>query len=962
MRSLILLTALIFSLIPTERVTAKNPDPPSPLKKGEPDLERIIKKEPELEMIIKVPLTKGDLGGSRSLSITSQFDITSIPSPQQLTEAGRTQYQNGKFAEAAQLWQQAANAFETAGDPLNQAIVFSNLALAYQQLGQTQQSQQAIEKSFQRLGCPASDIGCAVSGKDQTQILAQVLTTLGSLQLSQGKAEQAFHTWQKASDRYQQVNDATGVVRSQINQAQALRTGGLYRRAETGLQKIQQTLESQSDPALKASGLINYGDSLRLMGRLKQSEEVLQQGLKLAQQQLNQQPNQQQFAADISTAYLNLGNTARAMIKPNQSDREQYIKTALNYYQQSATIAPNSTLKLQAQLNQLTLQVDYQTGSDSQALAKKILPEFSAIPSNRTKVYAQINYAKNLIKLADSEPNPGYEKSCQSTIAWTPIALITSNTPALDSSQIEQLLTDSIQQSQNLQDWQAESFALGSLAYFYEVQGKCSVAIDLTKKALAIAHGHNASDIAYRWEWQMGRLYRNLAMAEVGKNASQNLASNSNYENAIQFYKAAFNTLRSLRQDLSVGNAETQLDFQEQTEEPIYRELVDVLLRPPTPSQDNLIQARKVIESLQIAELENFLKEPCVISNSESIDQVADETNSTTAALFPIILKDRVEVILKLPRQKELVHYRYPIAQSKVRETLQTFREKLQTDYAFETVKDEANSVYQWLIEPARTRLEASKINTLVFVPDSQFQNIPMATLYDGKQFLVENFATPIALNLALQNPKPLPKVLRVLAASLTDPPATFSNFGQLANVGKELDAIAKAGLTLVPIRDEQFTNQRFNQMINESSFSIVHLATHGQFSSDPQKTFLLTASGSIKVDDLGTLFRTRGLNRSDEIELLVLSACETASGDNRAPLGIAGTTLRAGARSTIASLWSVDDESSVELMNQFYQQLGKGNVSRSEALRQAQVTLMKSGKYSYPRYWAPFILLGNWL
>jgi CHAT domain-containing protein len=389
---------------------------------------------------------------------------------------------------------------------------------------------------------------------------------------------------------------------------------------------------------------------------------------------------------------------------------------------------------------------------------------------------------------------------------------------------------------------------------------------------------------------------------------------------------------------------------------------VELLLRPEQPSQANLVKARTVIESLQIAELENFLQEPCVAANPASIDRVADATNSRTAALFPIVLKDRIEVILKLPGQKELRHFRSVISEAGVGETVEQFHRKLQLDYAFQAVKQEARTVYNWLIAPVRQELDAANITTLVFVPDTKLRNIPMAALYDGQQFLVENFATTIALNLELQNPKPLPSPLRVLAASLTEPPAAYSNFGKLSNVNQELEAIAGTGVTMIPIRDQLFTQEKFNQKINDSSFSVVHLATHGQFSSDPKKTFILTASGSIKVDDLGSLFRTRGLNRSDEIELLVLSACETASGDNRAALGIAGTTVRAGARSAIASLWSLDDESSVEMMRQFYQQLSKGTLSRAEALRQAQVALLKNPQYAYPRYWAPLILLGNWL
>ncbi|PSB33069.1 CHAT domain-containing protein [Stenomitos frigidus] len=900
--------------------------------------------------------------------------------PLQLTQDGRRQYENGQFAEAITLWQNAAAGFEAANDPINQAMVLSNLALAYQQLGQMQQAQQTIEKSLQLLGCSASGTACRVSDKDQTKVLAQALTTLGSLQLAQGQAEQALTTWQQAGDRYQQVNDQAGVVRTQINQAQALQAGGLYRRAEALLQQVSQTLEKQADPTIKVSGLISYGDALRRMGNLKQSQDVLKNALKLAQQQ--------RAIADTAAAYLSLGNTVRAQIRSGNSAASQPTDTALHYYQQAAAIAPNPTVKMQAQLNQLSLLIETKSWQDAQTLAQQLLPQFPGLPTSRTKTYAQISYASNLIQLAAKDAPSGYGRLCQERTALdrptvytqgndtqgkaVAIDKVKSLAPTIALDQITQpfspltiaayTLADAIQQSSTVQDWQAKSFALGYLGHAYEIDGRCSEALPLTRQALALAQSHKALDIAYRWEWQTGRLYRDLATTPIANRDKQAIATSPEYQNAIAAYKAAFATLQSLRRDLAAGNADAQFNFQEQTEEPIYREFVDLLLRPTTPSQDNLAQARAVIESLQIAELENFLQEPCVASNAESIDRVADEANSTTAALFPIILKDRIEVILKLPRQKDLIHYSYAITEAQVSETIEQFHQKLQLDYGFETVKVEAKAVYDWLLAQGRTQLDTAKIDTLVFVPDSKLRNVPMSALYDGKQFLVENFATTVALNLQLQNPKPLPKQLRVLAASLTDPPANFANFAKLENVNKELTAIANAGITVIPIQDKQFTTQAFNQKINQSSFSIVHLATHGQFSSDPQKTFLLTASGSIKVDDIGTLFRTRGLNRTDEIELLVLSACETASGDNRATLGIAGTTVRAGARSAIASLWSLDDESSVELMKQFYQQLGKGSISRAEALRQAQLALIKSEQYAYPRYWAPLILLGNWL
>lgn len=859
--------------------------------------------------------------------------------PLQLTEAGKARYRAGQFAEAVTLWQKAVAGFETAGDRTNQAMVLSNLALAHQQLGQIQAAQETIRQSLQLLGCPTSGMGCPAAGPAQTRIMAQTLTTLGSLQLGQGQAEQAFATWQQAADRYRRVNDPAGVLRAQINQAQALRAGGLYRRAESLLQQINQTLSEQTDPTVKASGLISYGDILRLMGRLEQSQQALEQGLKLAQQQ--------NARSELAAAYLGLGNTARAQIgSGNQTDTPP-VETALQYYQQAAAIAPDATGKVQAQLNQLSLLVDTQSWQAAEALAQQIPPQLASLPAGRPRIYAQISYARNGIRLATRKTASGYDNPCQ------------EQTTRFSLAPAARILADAVEQSRALQDWQAQSFALGYLGRIYETGGRCSEALPLTRQALALAQSARALDIAYRWEWQLGRLYRDLALAD---RTSLDLAEKPNYQTAIAAYQSAFITLQSLRRDLAAGNSETQFTFQEQTEEPIYREFADLLLRPQKPSQKNLRQARQVIESLQIAELENFLQEPCVASNPASIDLVVDRADSTTAALFPIVLKNRVEVILKLPRQSELVHYRYAIPEADVRETVRLLHRELQLDYGFEIVKERAKAVYDWLIQPARKQLDAAKINTLVFVPDTKLRNVPMAALYDGNQFLVENFATTVALNLELQNPKPLPKQLRVLAASLTDPPANFTNFAKLTNVNQELAAIAQAGMTVIPIKDAQFTTKTFNRKINESSFSIVHLATHGQFSSDPQKTFLLTADGSIKVDDLGSLFRTRGLTRSDEIELLVLSACETASGDNRAVLGIAGTTVRAGARSAIASLWSLDDESSVELMRQFYQQLGQGKVSRAEALRRAQKSLIDNGQYSSPRYWAPLILLGNWL
>jgi CHAT domain-containing protein len=97
-------------------------------------------------------------------------------------------------------------------------------------------------------------------------------------------------------------------------------------------------------------------------------------------------------------------------------------------------------------------------------------------------------------------------------------------------------------------------------------------------------------------------------------------------------------------------------------------------------------------------------------------------------------------------------------------------------------------------------------------------------------------------------------------------------------------------------------------------------------------------------------------------LELLVLSACQTAVGDRRASLGLAGIAVKSGAKSTIASLWNIQDRSASLLMRQFYQELANNNISKAEALRRAQKTLLADPQYESPLFWAPYVLLGNWL
>ena len=834
--------------------------------------------------------------------------VQSLQNPSQLVQQGKTLYETGQFADAAKVWQQATQVYKSQGDKKNLAKTLSFISLAYQQLGQWSEASDAIASSLQLLKDDR------LQTKDSKLILAQALNTQGHLQLALGQAELALTTWQQAAATYTQAGNDAGITGSLINQAQALQTLGYYRRANKTLTQLEQTLQNQPDSVLKATGLRSLGNALFVIGDLDQSRQVLQQSLKIAS--LLKSPQ------EIGAVLISLGNTAKA---------QQDYPAALKFYQQASLESTSPTTRIQVQLNQLSLLLETKSWSNAQALWPQIQSEIANLPPSRTAVYARINFAQSLIRLK--------QLSAASTPSW---------------QEIGQVLATAVQQAKSIKDTRAEAYAQGHLGGLYEQTGQWSSAQNLTQQALNIAQAINASDIAYRWQWQLGRLLRNQG----------------NIQLAIAAYDEAVNTLQLLRRDLVAINPEVQFDFRDEVE-PVYRQLVDLLLQSEgssQPSQENLQKARNTIESLQLAELENFFRSACLDAKPEQIDRVVDSDDQTAAVIYPIILSDRLEVILKLPTQEKLRHYVSDKSQSEVESTLEKLRQYLTEPDRINDVKKLSQEVYSWLIQPLEAELRKIKVRTLVFVLDGPLRNIPMATLYDNeqKQYLVEKYAVALAPGLQLLAPKPLQRErLNVLTAGVGDKRFVEGReFARLENVRLELQAIESEVSRSKELFNQAFTETNLQNQINSGTFSVVHMATHGKFSSNLDQTFILTWNQLLKIKDLDNLLRISKPSRSRDIELLVLSACQTAAGDKRAALGLAGVAVRAGARSTLATLWQVDDRSTAELMIQFYRELLTNKVTKAEALQRAQIALLTNYRYENyesPYYWAPYVILGNW-
>ena len=285
-----------------------------------------------------------------------------------------------------------------------------------------------------------------------------------------------------------------------------------------------------------------------------------------------------------------------------------------------------------------------------------------------------------------------------------------------------------------------------------------------------------------------------------------------------------------------------------------------------------------------------------------------------------------------------------------------------------------ADLAYGLVIDPIEDILSENNLKTLLFVSEGLMLQAPMAALYDieEEQFLIEKYALASMPSLErLDVDYLLNQPLSVLAFGLLSgaddvqiPNSDQSlDFGPLPGVLRELENIR----TFIPntevFVDDAFTPETFQSLLAQSQAPIIHLATHALFNSDPSETFLVTGNGeTISTDKLIAFLEVTARNRGADLELLVLSACETARGNEHAALGLAGIVVRSSTRSILASLWLVDDTATQSLMSGFYELMATSEVSKAQALQSAQLRLINGdSRYQHPYYWAPFILVGDW-
>ncbi len=498
-------------------------------------------------------------------------------------------------------------------------------------------------------------------------------------------------------------------------------------------------------------------------------------------------------------------------------------------------------------------------------------------------------------------------------------------------------------QAAALGDSRLESYAAGYLGELYEHANRPGEALALTRAALRLAQRANAPESLYLWQWQFGRLK----------------ASEGNRAEAIKAYQAAIETLSAVRgailRDFGAGR-----DLFETTVSPLVRGLADLLLQESVAAgseaerQSLLGEARATVELLKAAQIEDYFHDDCLAALQERRREI-DTLPPRTAALYPVVLENRIELILSLGGQLDRVRVdasETTIAKD-VSQLLAAIIDPANNDYLAPS-----RQLYQRLIRPIDPMLDAAGVETIVIIPDGMLAAVPFAALHDGRGFLVERRAVAIVPGLALTDPRPLGDVEgQALLGGLTEP---VSGFSALPHVAAELEAISTQ-LPSTVLLNKALSEAGLAVALDRTPYRILHLATHAEFKAEARRSFLLMHNGRIDMNGLERLVR-RSQFRDEPIELLTLSACSTAEGDPRAALGLAGVGLKSGARSALASLWAVNDRSTSDLIARFYSGLAQPGATKAAALRAAQLGLLQSPSYRHPAYWAPFLLIGNWL
>lgn len=374
-----------------------------------------------------------------------------------------------------------------------------------------------------------------------------------------------------------------------------------------------------------------------------------------------------------------------------------------------------------------------------------------------------------------------------------------------------------------------------------------------------------------------------------------------------------------------------------------------------------------------------------VLSTNEiqnQLEKLSAATGIKPSIIYLFSRSEQLDLVL-ITASGAIIHKSVPAAnREQLMKIVTRFREELTKPGVRGTTSylPFAKQLYQWIVAPLEPTLKERQIDTISFIADAGLRGFPFAALHDGQQFLIENYNLNLMPSVTLTDTRYIDvRNLRVLAMGASE----FTDLNPLPAVPAEIASIARTwpGVSFL---NEGFTVENLKREHERNPFGIVHLATHGEFRPGvASNSFIQFWDSRLQLNQL----RQLNLN-NPQVNLLVLSACRTAVGDENAELGFGGLAVQSGVQTAVASLWYVSDEGTLGLMNEFYYQLRTAPI-KSAALRQAQIAMLRGEvrleggklrgtsrgtdvqlpeslrnfrdtKFVHPYYWSAFVMIGS--
>ncbi len=720
----------------------------------------------------------------------------------------------------------------------------------------------------------------------------QQLENLGAFYWQRGDLHQAITAWSKEAEIYRLQGLPNKEALALLKISQCYTSLGQSRLAIFNLKKVLSLTENSS---LLARTWMQLGNAHSRSGEFSEALSAYNKSLGIekslfALNNLVILLQKQMLHGQLQANSSRKGEETERYLAEAAFYRAEALKYATEAKAFSQTTESSSSVRALIEWGKLS-----PTGLSAEELerVRRILPK---LPGSRTKVFLAINWAR------------------------------------LDPERTNYWLSQGSQVALTIGDARAESFALLELGLEAEKSGNFSQALEFAQSAQLKAQSELAYDSLYPAQWLAGRMYRQLG----------------NQEAAITSYRNSIASLDVYNQGLMDISVERRIDFNSKIE-PIYREMLALLLKGSNPSESNLKESLLIFDKLRRAQLQNYFGDNCFKVKGQ-VFPLQDALASKNAVLLnSIILDDETHLLLQLP-DGTLRHSKTQISRTEIT--------NLGTDW-YETIKGglswqfgkQGQDLYNIIIRPFEPELAQIKPDTIIFVHDGILRNLPMAALYDGEKFLAQKWpsVSSLGFNFVLRGDNPQKSLAAAFGLGVAR-----GNWSELANVSEEVENVVEL-VGGEKFLNEEFTADNFAQELTKEDYSIVHLATHGYFGGTAENSFILAYDRSLSILDLENF-----LSQSKAtITLLVLSACETALTSDRSWLGLAGVAIRSGVDTVLGSFWPVQDDEQLELIKAFYSNIRSPNLDKAEALQKIQIEQIEQN--AHPSKWASLNLIGEW-